>query len=98
MFELNGILYASSPKNMIKIQTAKVTGNKMLLLTFASGEKRIFDATILEGEVFAPLDDSSVFGNFKIVHGAITWMDGQIDCAPEYMYENSFPYSDIIAQ
>ena len=39
MFELNGILYAGSPKEMLKIKDAKITGNMMMLLTFSSGEK-----------------------------------------------------------
>lgn len=39
MFEVNGILYAGSAKELLKIQDAKVTGDKMLLLTFSSGEK-----------------------------------------------------------
>lgn len=95
MFEINGILYASSPKDMIKIQDAEITGKMMLLLTFSSGEKRVFDAEILKGEVYKPLQDDSVFRNFKIIHGVVTWMDEEIDCAPEYMYENSYAYNDI---
>ena len=97
MFELNGIVYAGSPKNMIKISDAKVTGNMMMLLTFSSGEKRVFDAEILNGEVFAPLRHEDIFRNFKIVHGAITWMNEEIDCAPEYMYENSYLYHAVEA-
>ena len=65
----------------------------MLLLTFSSGEKRVFDATVLKGDVFAPLNNPAVFNNFKIVHGVITWMNEEIDCAPEFMYEHSFPYN-----
>ena len=92
MFEVNGILYAGSSKDLLKIQAAKVTGEKMLLITFSSGEKRVFDATVLKGDVFAPLNDPAIFNNFKIVHGVITWMDEDIDCAPEYMYEHSYAY------
>lgn len=97
MFEVNGILYAGSPKDMLKIQDAKITGDKMLLLTFSSGEKRVFDATVLEGEIFAPLDNPTIFNNFKIVRGVITWMNEEIDCAPEYMYENSYEYPNVEA-
>ena len=92
MFEVNGILYAGSPNELLKIQDAKITGDKMLLLTFSSGEQRVFDATVLKGEVFTPLNGPAVFNNFKIVHGAITWMNEEIDCAPEYMYEHSYAY------
>jgi predicted O-methyltransferase YrrM len=41
MFEVNGIMYAGSCTEMIKIRDAKVTGNLLLLLTFSTGEKRI---------------------------------------------------------
>ena len=92
MFEENGILYADSSKELLKIQDAKVIGSKVLLLTFSSGEKRAFDATVLKGNVFAPLNDPAIFNNFKIVHGVITWMNEDIDCAPEYMYEHSHAY------
>ena len=92
MFEENEILYADSSKELLKIQDAKVIGSKALLLTFSSGEKRAFDATVLKGTVFAPLNDPAIFNNFKIVHGVITWMNEDIDCAPEYMYEHSYAY------
>lgn len=96
MFEVNGILYAASPKNTVKIINAKVTGRMMMLLTFSSGERRVFDAaSALQGEVFLPLQDDSVFRDFKIVHGAVTWMNEEIDCAPEFMYDNSFAYNDM---
>lgn len=97
MFELNGIVYAGSPKDTIKISDAKVTGDMMMLITFSSGEKRVFDAEILNGEVFTPLKNQDIFQNFKIVHGVITWMNEEIDCAPEYMYENSYLYHAIEA-
>ncbi|MFR3946784.1 MAG: hypothetical protein ACLTZM_06560 [Ruminococcus sp.] len=28
----------------------------------------------------------------KVVDGIVTWMDEDIDCAPEYMYEHSYAY------
>ncbi|KIR01697.1 hypothetical protein P261_00511 [Lachnospiraceae bacterium TWA4] len=93
MFEFNGIVYADTPEELLKITEAKVTGRKMMLLTFSSGEQRVFDAEILKGEVFEPLEDDTIFENFTIVHGVITWMNEEIDCAPEYMYDHSYPYS-----
>lgn len=95
MFTLNGIVYASEKKDNIQIVSAKPLEDTMLLLTFSSGEKRVFDATFLKGDVFAPLNDPTIFNNFKIVHGVITWMDEDIDCAPEYMYENSYAYPSL---
>mgnify|MGYP000343891327 CR=1 FL=1 len=47
---------------------------------------------ILTGSAFLPLKDDNIFKNCKVVDGAVTWMDEEIDCAPEFMYENSFAY------
>jgi hypothetical protein len=96
MFEINGIVYANELSEDIKITDAKVTDKLMLLLTFSNGEKRVFDATTLNGPVFEPLLDDSVFENFKVVHGAITWMNEEIDCAPEYMYKYSYAYDEML--
>lgn len=93
MFEINGIVYANEFKKSIKIIDAKVTDHLMMLLTFSTGEKRVFDASILSGSAFEPLKDDSVFRDFRILHGVITWMDENIDCAPEYMYEHSYVYA-----
>ncbi len=96
MFEFNGIVYANEFKKSIKVVDAKVTDYLMMLLTFSTGEKRVFDASILSGSAFEPLKDESIFQNFKIVHGAVTWMDEDIDCAPEYMYEHSYAYDEML--
>lgn len=95
MFEVNGIVYANQFKDSLKVTDAKVTDRLMMLVTFSTGEKRVFDATILTGPAFKPLEDESVFKDFKIVHGALTWMNEEIDCAPEYMYEHSYAYDEI---
>lgn len=92
MFEFNGIVYANEFKNSIKVVDAKVTDYLMMLLAFSTGEKKFFNASILSGSAFKPLADESIFKNFKIVHGAVTWMDEDIDCAPEYMYRHSYSY------
>ena len=47
MYKVNGIVYADNQTDEIKIQTVKVLDDMMMLVTFASGEKRLFDAAIL---------------------------------------------------
>lgn len=95
MFVLNGIVYASERKENIQVVSAKPLDDMMMILTFSTGEQRLFDATILSGPAFLPLTDNNVFKNCKIVDGVVTWMDEDIDCAPEYMYEHSFSYPDM---
>lgn len=96
MFEINGIVYANELVPMIKIVEAKITDIGMMLITFSTGEKRVFDASALNGPVFEPLKDNNIFQDFKISHGVLTWCDEEIDCAPEYIYEHSFAYEQLM--
>ena len=92
MFVMDGIVYGGEPKEIIKVSEVKVLPDKILLLTFLTGEVRLFDATILKGKIFEPLNDENIFQNIKIDHGVVTWANGEIDCSPEFMYENSYEY------
>lgn len=56
-------------------------------------QQRLFDTTLLEGSAFEPLKDEKVLVNFVISHGVMTWMNGEIDIAPETMYVESYPYT-----
>ena len=96
MFERNGIIYGSEAQEPLKVECVKVLPDRMMLITFNSGETRLFDATLLRGKAFEPLQESSVYNNPVIDHGVVTWKDGEIDCSPEYMYENSYEYSMVI--
>ena len=95
MYIFNGIAYANETPDIITITDAKITDKYMMLITFSNNEKRVFDASILTGSAFEPLKDISAFNDFTISHGVITWMDGEIDCAPEYIYEHSYKYEEM---
>ena len=47
MFTLNGIVYASEKPENLQILSAKPLDDMMMILTFSTGEQRLFDATIL---------------------------------------------------
>ena len=96
MYIMNGIVYGGEPKQPIKVQQVKVLPDKMLLIRFNNGETRLFDATMLEGPAYEPLRDENVFSEPVIDHGVVTWLQGAIDCAPEYMYRHSFEYSEVV--
>ena len=95
MFVVNGIVYGGEPKEQLKITDFKILPDKIMILTFSNGESRLFDATILTGPVFEKLNNESIFCNPKIDHGIITWANGDIDCSPEFMYKNSYEYSNL---
>jgi hypothetical protein len=95
MYISNGICYAGGMQNGIKVTEAKPLRGGMMLVTFSTGEKRLFDTTLLEGAAFAPLRDEKVFRNPVLFHGVITWNNGEIDIAPEAVYENSYAYESM---
>lgn len=92
MYLLNGICYAGELRPDLKIIEARPLRGGMMLVTFSSGEKRLFDTTLLEGSAFAPLAQEEVFRHPVLFHGVITWNNGEIDVAPETVYALSYAY------
>lgn len=72
-----------------QVVAVKTLNDMKMILTFSNGEKRLFDAKILTGSAFEPLKNAKIFENCRIVDGVITWLDEEIDCAPEWMYLHS---------
>lgn len=57
-----------------------------LLVTFKTGEERIYDAKpLIKGDWFGQLKDISKFKTAKIVSNTVEWKDGQ-DVAPDELY------------
>ena len=92
MYELDGICYAGVPSENPRVLEATPLRGGMLLVTFTSGEKRLFDTTRVSGPAFKPLRDGSAQDTVRVEHGFVSWLDGEIDLAPEYVYERSITY------
>lgn len=98
MYVIDDICYAGSPAQEVRVVEAEPLQGGMLLVRFASGEKRLFDTTNIEGPAFEPLRQGFAQGTVAVLHGFLTWLDGQIDLAPEYVYEHSLAYDEIPAE
>lgn len=95
MFIKNDIVYAGEPTNDLKVTSARAVGNSCLLVTFSTGETRLFDATeLLDLPVFKPLNDEATLATFTIDHGILTWLDGEIDISPKALYARSYAYQE----
>ena len=96
MYIINGIAYAGELRKDIEIKKVSALDDMMLLITFSTGEKRLFDATVLlQYPAFKPLEHEEIFMSAKVEHGVLVWLDGDIDIAPETVYKNSFAYQAI---
>ena len=62
-----------------------------LLITFADGEKKLYDAApLLKKKTFEPLKDVRFFMSAKAEYETVVWTD-DIDIAPEHLYEYGSP-------
>ena len=93
MFIKDGIAYANVPSDEIKIIRVKVVGELSLLVTFLTGEERIFDMTyLLKYPVYKKLEDQELFKTVYVEKGVLVWKNEKIDIAPEEAYKESYEY------
>ncbi len=79
--------------NLIWINSAKYLGDYRLELFFSNGEVRVFDAKefIASHQLFSPLKDKQLFSQFRLDGWTVSWQNGRLDIAPEYLYEIGTP-------
>lgn len=94
MYIKDDICYASEPVDEIKVLEVKPLRGRILLLTFNTGEKKLFDTTQLTGTEFTKLDNESIYMNPVLFRGIVTWKDGEIDIAPETLYFDGYDYQE----
>ncbi len=67
-----------------------------LLLTFADGAKKVYNALqLLEEPIYSQLRNPAFFMRAKAEYGTVVWSD-DVDMAPEHLYECSVPLVDDI--
>jgi hypothetical protein len=75
------------------VTEAQPMNNYWLKLVFNDGNVKHFDCKPLieQYPIFSPLKDTNVFRNISLDGWTVSWADGAIDIAPEYLYEHSIP-------
>ena len=90
MIVRDGKCYAEDSSPVLKITGFETLAPHRMKVTFNDGETRIFDGhALLKGEAFAPLADAKTFADCKLDYETMTWLDGALDVAPEFVYVNS---------
>ena len=79
--------------NLIWIVEAEALGNHLLRLQFNDGSIKWFDCKPLIAQLpaFKELQNEEAFREIALDGWTVTWLNGTIDLAPEYLYENSVP-------
>ncbi len=74
---------------MIQVTSVEALSDFRLMLTFNSGERRCFEMRpYLRYPVFRRLENPAFFALVRVDYGTATW-PGEIDIAPETLYERS---------
>lgn len=90
MYEKDGIIYAGENNKVFSIVSVRNLGNYNLLILFSNHQERIVDCKkLLQFEIFEELKDIEVFNSYKLDGTTLTWLDGKLDIAPEYLYDIS---------
>ena len=88
MYTENGIVYAGEKVPMLRVSGVRPLDDFRLWVRFSNSETRIFDCKpLLQAPAFAPLAEPDVFKSVNIDYGVPVWKDGEIDIAPETLYE-----------
>jgi Protein of unknown function (DUF2442) len=78
---------------MIEVRSVEALSGYELALIFNSGERRRFDMRpYLHYLVFRRLENPGYFALARVDYGTVTW-PGDIDIAPETLYEGSVPWA-----
>lgn len=90
MYIVDGIAYAGERKKLVSIMSVRPLDGYKCQVYFNDGRSGTFDmADVLDKPAFAPLKDKALFDRVYLDFGAPTWCDGDIDIAPEYVYEHT---------
>ncbi len=89
MYIENGIAYAGNKKPLLTVSGVRPLNDYYLWVRFNTGEEKIVDCKPLFARpVFEPLKKIDVFSGVYLDYGCTVWQNGEIDVAPEYLYEN----------
>lgn len=82
---------------MIRVSAVTAAPNFELLISFTNGECRRFDMRpYLKFPVFRCLENEGLFSLAHVDYGTVVW-PGEIDIAPETLYELSVPVVSEVA-
>lgn len=93
MYIENGIAYAGKKKPPLTVSGVRPMPEYRLWVRFSNGEAKVCDfKQLLSFPAFAPLKETEVFNGVYIDYGCAVWKNGDIDIAPEYLYENGVSF------
>jgi hypothetical protein len=88
MYEKDGVVYAGTPVPFLKVVSVQPLDDYRMHLEFSTGEIKEFDfAPLLDTLCFQPLREKALFDRVYLDHGIPSWNRGNIDIAPEVLFD-----------
>ena len=86
----NGICFPDTGRRpLLKVVACRALEPPRLRIRFGTGEVRDADLTpLLALPAFAALADERAFHSFTLDHGIVSWLDGDLDIAPEWLFDH----------
>ena len=86
----NGICFPDTGRRpLLKVVACRALEASRLRIRFDTGEVRDADLTpLLALPAFAALADERTFHSFTLDHGIVSWLDGDLDIAPEWLFDH----------
>lgn len=86
----NGICFPDTGrKPLLKVVACRALEHPRLRIRFDTGEIRDTDLSpLLALPAFAALADKHSFQSFSLDHGIVSWLDGDLDIAPEWLFDH----------
>lgn len=75
---------------LIWVTAAEYLGGHKLRLSFNDGSRKVFDFSPLIKKflLYRGLEPTEKFKDFTVTDWTVSWDNGEIDIAPEYLYEH----------
>jgi len=89
MYIVDDIAYAGELTPAIRVISVRPMNDYKLWIRFSNGEEKEFNfKPLLDYPCYTPLKDELLFKDVYIDYGVTVWNDGDIDIAPEQLYNN----------
>ena len=99
MYIKEGICYAENETPVLEVCEVKPLDDWSLWVKFNNNVTKVFNCKhLLVYPAFSVLKDNDIFKKVYVEQGVVSWLDGEIDIAPETLYDQgtiSYETQDI---